>query len=459
MKTLKYFVIFFVALSLSHADESYGQATAKIQFFADSTLTTTSNLVGDAVVVVVDGLTPHQKVRLTAKMHRGNRVWISSALYQADAAGLIRLDSSSASSGTYSGIDADGIFWSMTPEPTGTPPPPSLAQKSANVAFSLESEAGQVIIDEVVLQRLAATKGVTEVAVTDNGLVGTLFLPAGRGPHPVVMLFGGSEGGTSFDDRGRMLASKGFAALSLGYFGLPGLPPVLMNIPLEYFKTAIDWLKLRPDIDSTRLATMGVSRGGELSLLLGSLFSEIKAVIAWAPSSLAWDGCCTPETEKQASWTFGGKVIPYLDLVDIAPDYVDSGQGRRMVIYSMATMKAFATLADNELEPFVIPVEKIQGPILMIGGQDDLLWPSCTFMEIASKRLLRHRHEVLSLCFPNAGHSISALPGLPTSTVFSSEIAGTSDWLARGGTPQGASRAHRQAWNQVMIFLKKNLKP
>jgi hypothetical protein len=57
----------------------------------------------------------------------------------------------------------------------------------------------------------------------------------------VIVLSGG--GGGIDEHRGAILASHGYAALSLGYFNVEGLPRGLVNIPLEYFENAIRWMR------------------------------------------------------------------------------------------------------------------------------------------------------------------------------------------------------------------------
>ena len=49
-----------------------------------------------------------------------------------------------------------------------------------------------------------------------------------------------------------LFASHGIATLSLGYFGEPGLPTQLKNIPLEYFETVLQWLSTQPGVDPQR---------------------------------------------------------------------------------------------------------------------------------------------------------------------------------------------------------------
>ena len=76
------------------------------------------------------------------------------------------------------------------------------------------------------------TKGQRRL-VEVEGLVGTLFCPNTSGPHPAVITLGGMGGGLR-EGGAEALASEGFAALALAYFGLEGLPRELVEIPLEY---------------------------------------------------------------------------------------------------------------------------------------------------------------------------------------------------------------------------------
>jgi dienelactone hydrolase len=73
-------------------------------------------------------------------------------------------------------------------------------------------------------------------------LVGTLFCPYTPGAHPVVIALGGVGGGLR-EDGAEALASEGFAALTLAYFGVDPLPRKLVGSPLKPLERAIEWLK------------------------------------------------------------------------------------------------------------------------------------------------------------------------------------------------------------------------
>ena len=101
-------------------------------------------------------------------------------------------------------------------------------------------------------------------SVTANGLVADLYRPAGvRSRLPAIILLGGSEGGlgAAAARDARLIAQHGYAVLQLAYFDAPGLPKHLGLIPLEYFKTAIDWLSAQPSVDPHRIGVEGGSIG------------------------------------------------------------------------------------------------------------------------------------------------------------------------------------------------------
>src|SRR3954469_17280509 len=85
------------------------------------------------------------------------------------------------------------------------------------------------------------------------GLVGELHLPPGPGRAPGLLILGGSEGGHGAAYHfAKVFAARGFASLGLAYFGDPGVPATLENVPLEYFTQAIDWLAAQPGVDPKR---------------------------------------------------------------------------------------------------------------------------------------------------------------------------------------------------------------
>jgi len=120
---------------------------------------------------------------------------------------------------------------------------------------------------------------------------------------------GGSEGGMPLG-KAAWLASRGYAALALAYFRYDDLPPLLEGIPLEYFGSALAWMMQRPEISADRIAVVGTSRGGELALQLGSMFPQIKAVVAFVPANVRYPACCG-NTRVPYAWTWRGQALAF----------------------------------------------------------------------------------------------------------------------------------------------------
>src|SRR5262249_58035877 len=125
--------------------------------------------------------------------------------------------------------------------------------------------------------------------LSEDGLVGRLVCPqVGASALPVLVLHG-SDG--TLDTTARVaeeLASKGHASLALQYFGGPGLPPDLIEVPLEYVERGIAFLVTRSG--SRRVALLGISKGGELALLVASRSPQVGAVMAVLAGSPVWPG-------------------------------------------------------------------------------------------------------------------------------------------------------------------------
>src|SRR5450830_303057 len=158
--------------------------------------------------------------------------------------------------------------------------------------------------------------------VTYKNLVAKLYLPKSAGKVPVVIAFGGSDGGLNGGNgNADLLVPHGIAVLSMAFFKGPGIPPTLDQIPMEYFISAVDYLAVVPEIDPTRIGVVSGSRGSEAALLLASLDARIKSVVVTTPSNVAWQGM----TMAQSAWTYKGQAIPALEM---GPDSTGSKLSR-----------------------------------------------------------------------------------------------------------------------------------
>ena len=293
--------------------------------------------------------------------------------------------------------------------------------------------------------------------VEEEGLVGTLFCPPTPGPHLAVIALGGVGGGLR-EGGAESLAPEGFAALTLAYFGVEGLPRELVEIPLEYFERAIVWLKSQPEVDANRIAVVGNSKGGELALLLGATYPEdVRAVIGYAPSVVVWQGITFGREVyhggSRSPWALGGGPVPFARFASPLPTEMVRMVGIYFGRHPIVGRVFYERALENEtaIAAAEIAVEKIDGPVLLISGTDDQMWPSTRLSEMAIERLKAHDHPFPyeHLRYEGAGHMIT----LPNSEPPPS-------WASRyevGGTREANEFANADSWTKILGFLEKHL--
>jgi dienelactone hydrolase len=377
-----------------------------------------------AAAIRVRGLQPGQHVTLRSNMTDGDgQTWAAEAEFVADAGGTVDLGSQAPVKGSYRTVSAMGLVWSMTPAAKNVhiyKPPHELA--SQKIMFHLVVDGREAASAE--LEQVAEGVGVRAQNLEGN-LRGRVFLPAGAGRHAAVLVLGGSEGGMQ-TRRAAWLASHGYVALALCYFHCEGRPENLLRIPLEYFQQALAWLIQQPQVDPHHLGVMGVSRGGELALQLGSMFPAIKAVVAYVPANVRFPACCG-YAGLMPAWTWAGRDLTY------APPRLRD--------------------ASHEMEA-AIHVEQTHGAILMIGGIDDGVWPSAEMVDAMAARLHNEHfaYPVVKLVYPHAGHRAGLPEIIPTWSKGTRQpvTGGETDF---GGTPEGNAESTLDAIPKVLGFL------
>jgi dienelactone hydrolase len=304
---------------------------------------------------------------------------------------------------------------------------------------------------------------IIETSIRADGIVGKLYRPTDDKTYPGVIVLGGSGGGFGWSgEMAARLAHCRFAALALAYFRHDGLPKALVNIPLEYFETAVDWISRQERITTMKLAVVGGSRGGELALLLASRIPRIKAVVAYAPSSVVWGADGGVTSIGRAAWSYRGRPLPYMKMGLSKRTLIEYA---KMVVcffsrrpYRLTPLCLTALENKPSVEQVTIPVEKIQGPILLISGEDDQLWPAAFMCEKIVARLKAFGSAgggfpCKHVKYEGAGHAIS-LPDLPLEDYpvrMSHPLNGVIYEL--GGTLEKNAQAAKLAWAEVVSFL------
>jgi dienelactone hydrolase len=409
------------------------------------------------IEIALRGFRSRRPVTVTATQTYADALrWQARATFTTDDDGRVEIAHQAPVSGSYDGISPMGLFWSAEPLPReATPIPAGSIMRPLSVELDAASADGTR--SRLTFERRIAGPGVTRHPVRHAGMVGTLFLPPGAGPHPAVLVVSGGGGGIA-EFHGAVLGSHGYAALALGYFGVEGLPRGLVNIPLEYFETAIYWMRRQPWLQDQCLAVWGASRGGELALLLGAIFPQINAVVAWVPSGVVfWAlGLAEPgDTRPRAAWTFRGKPLPFLQENNATSDPLPVAEPENPVAYAPYYRRQLGDA--RAVERATIPVERICGPVLLVSGTDDQMWPSSDLADIALHRLEAHRHPYpcRHLKYPGAGHTI-LVPYWPLAVRTTRlSVQGLTEYLlSQGGTPKADAEAGVDAWRNTLAFLE-----
>jgi len=194
-------------------------------------------------------------------------------------------------------------------------------------------------------------------------------------------------------------------------------------------------------------------------ILLGATFPEIKAVVGYVPSSVIWQGLGETRDQQMrlaSSWSYHGKSLPFVPYLPPQSTPIAPKPSPNNAI-SLTTMYLASLNDKTAVERATIPVEKINGPVLLVSARDDRSWPSAYFSEMIMDRLARCKHPYPDqhLTYAGAGHLIN-FPYLPaTATKGLHSTSGLI--LEYGGNPKANAHADRDSWTNVLKFLDQTL--
>jgi dienelactone hydrolase len=399
-----------------------------------------SALVDELVRIQVSGARPHGRVSISAETTGAQReVWRSMASFRADDLGHVDLSTQDPLEGSYSRADPMGLFWSMRPASVAERLLPQPGCCSVPVVLKAMDEEGHAAC--LVVTRQFRRPEVERAEVRADGLVGTFFQPSGGAQAQGVLVLGGSDGGIPEDLAG-LLASRHLAVLGLTYFGVEPLPRELVEIPLDYVEAAIHWLRSKDSVRRGRIHVVGRSRGGELALLAGALLPATGSVVAYVPSGLTWWGWTSQGWSSSPAWTYRGREMR---CPGRAPQAGMKGTTGPTFFHQVIRARP------AESQAAAIPVERIDGDVLLISAGRDEVWPSTTLAVIAGERRAKKGRSCRHLDYPAAGHMIG-YPHVPT-TVAAAVDNETGRQIDFGGTAEANAAANADSWPYVLRVL------
>ena len=418
-------------------------------------------LAGTALQIAVLGASPGaeitvQSTRRVAEFNGAERTYTASARFKADAQGRVDLAQQAPLSGSYSGADVRGLFWSMTPaaDPTLAAPPLRqvlLQARRADGSLLAEQTVHLRAQDSAVLQRKA------------EPFAGAVFatLP-GAAKHPALILLGGSEGGSLITRDAPVWASRGYAVLALPYYSpgawgpngplppeLPSLPAAFADIPIERLQAARDWLVQQPEVDGTRIGVMGTSKGAEYALLAGTRMPWIKTIVAIVPTDVVWEGWgpgVAPGTRSSFAWQ--GQPLPFVPYKDFEKEFAGFTTGADVKIRRPQDQGRAAH--PGRVPAARIPVEDIAAPLLVAGAHDDQIWDSGSMAQAIADSRGKAGRTTVALVYRDAGHFLGGTGWAPTTQYNAGP-------MKSGGTPEATARAQAEVFVQTVDFLRQHL--
>ncbi|XP_051017923.1 bile acid-CoA:amino acid N-acyltransferase [Acomys russatus] len=408
-------------------------------------IATPSNALADEPVSIrAIGLPPSQMVTIKATLKdEKENLFQSKAFYKANEAGEVDLEQASSLGGDYVGVHPMGLFWSLKPKRAFQ----RLIKKDViNSPFCITLDLyDSVIIQDTVttppkasqiVQRWFAGPGVQREQIREGRVRGALFLPPGKGPFPGIIDLFGSYGGL-FEFRASLLASHGFAVMALAYFAYEDLPDTLLVEDLDYFEEAANFLLAHPKIQQPGIGVISLSKGADIGLAMACYLKQVVATVCINGFSIVFD-------------------IPlrYRDLV-VTP--IQLALERTEVHVSGAVrLRHYTDDSSNKLNPQnILPIEKAQGKILFIVGENDECLDSKANAQRALDQLRRHgRSNGRMLAYPGAGHIIEP-PFSPHCFASWHSVLGKP--LLWGGDPIAHAAAQEHSWREILKFFRQHL--
>ena len=400
-------------------------------------------LYADTLQITLVQLPPSSEVEVVAErsMNPGwppgskTQLFRSAARFRTDATGAVNLASAAPLSGSYSGVDPMGLFWSMTPTSDV-----ATVDRYEEIRLAAKIDGQVVASTTVYLRGWLPEVQIDEVAAFPGAVFASL---PGSEKRPVIILLHGSDGGGGM---GRvmapMFASRGYAVLSLPYYSPPdqngrreieALPGAFVDIPIDRLEEARRWLVNRPNVDASSIGLWGYSKGGEFALLAASHFPWIRAVVASVPSDVVWEGWGPGiQHNTRSGFSFRGKPLPFVPYDYSRPSltmktFMDDGRARQPERVAAARIK----------------VERFKGDVLVAGGMQDNIWASGYMAQNVSERRAEAGLKTTLLLFPDGGHGLTGDPYAPKGP---------------GAAAEAESKVQRTMWNETFAFFDRTLR-
>jgi esterase/lipase len=377
----------------------------------------------------------------------------SHAVFQANDDGVVDIDQDSPLEGTYTTANSMGLIYSLKlSKSIGKNIAENISIKDPMILKLIFESVTEK--QELFLNRWFKSKDLEIMEIHDcfNGYL--YFQKNSR--NKTVLMLGGSDGQMeSLALIAGPLASRGFNVLTVPYFGKPGLPEKLEEVPLEYFESIFDWIESNEITKTQEIYLHGTSKGGELALLLASRYPRIKKVVAVSPHIYCFQALDGMMSGKNvSSWSYQNKSLPFIPVDnDIFFTDCQSDIDKGIPFGFASTYKKSLNKAKNRQEAR-IKVENSEADLLLIAGEKDNIWNShdgCReiFQILES---CGYRHHVEFLSYKNMGHPLPIPYVIPIS--YTLDLPMNEGVFSSGGTVEGNVEGQYESFTRTISFLK-----
>ena len=271
-----------------------------------------------------------------------------------------------------------------------------------------------------------------EFGVFESKLEGTLYLPEGEGPHPVVVLIAGSGNATrenwSYASWVNFYLEHGVSAFV--YDRRPDLDPLPdksiagIHDHAGDVMDAIRRIKLQPGIDAGRVGLAGSSRGAWIAMLVARQLPDLAFLLLSSPAA------ATPGQQEMTSVLTGmrqdgldsaslAQARAYLRLYfyvaqtgtgwDLLSSAMTSGEGSKWLQYvdQPQSLDDLIWWRQNMNFDAVTHLENIKVPVMALWGGDDFITPWADYrLKLESCLEVAGNNDVTTRVFSDADHRL-----------------------------------------------------
>ena len=248
----------------------------------------------------------------------------------------------------------------------------------------------------------------------DHGFVGHLAEPDGGSDRAVIVIMGGEQSilpGIKFAER---FADYGITGLAVSLFGAEGLPDSPLQIPLDMFIPAVEYLREKKEIE--HISVYGQSMGSIFAVLVAQYIGGMENLIMVSPTHVPFEGTLKDKKTMtgRSVATFKAEDIPFVradfSKIKAAKYYKHPDAEYKVLGMWIAYHDAYK---DREkAEKAMLHVEKTGARILLIAGHEDEAWPAEYSVREIEKNLkdAGYEKDVKVIVYPHGSHLNGLMP-------------------------------------------------